>query len=280
MSNSVSDGPGLHQCRILILVMATARQPWARYQQVQQQTWCATVPGDIQVLRYFKTGAIMPLAPHASAIREAMRFGRKGHLQRVGDHQLNWRARRMQPQTHVRADGDLEVSVPDFIHWNGVATIAALQWALQSCQFDFVLRVNSSAYVNPPALAEFITELDPHHEIYAGSIESGSKFWGFDFINGAAVLLSRRVVERVMTHSSQWDHRFTDDASLGLLARELGIRPISMPVLRISTDRELNELDAKRAREQVAIRFKSTEEPRLEEPRMLRVHELLMQADS
>lgn len=261
--------------RILILVMATSREPWAQFQQVQLETWGSTLPTNISVLRYFKTGPTPAWATRTSSWREALRFGRKGRIQRFADHALNRRVRRMHVTATLDARGDLEVPVPDFIHWNGVATIAALHWALDNGEYDYLLRVNSSAYVNTDALMKFIATQDGSANVYAGSIESGRLFWGTDFANGAAVLMSRNLARRVVDHADTWDHRFTDDVSLGVMAAALGAAPIAMPVIRISTSADLERLAADDARGQVAIRLKSTEQPRDEEPRMRRIQQLL-----
>ncbi|MDP2013503.1 MAG: hypothetical protein Q8L05_04690 [Actinomycetota bacterium] len=261
--------------RVLILVMATSREPWAQFQRVQLETWGTALPANVSVLRYFKTGPTHPWATRTSSWREALRFGRRGRIQRFADHAFNRRARRMRVTATLDARGDLEVPVPDFIHWNGVATIAALKWVLANGEYDFILRVNSSAYVNTPALLQFIATQDASADVYAGSIESGQLFWGTDFANGAAVLLSRNLAMRIVDHADTWDHRFTDDVSLGVMAADLGTSPVAMPVMRISTSAELENLTADTARSQVAIRLKSTELPRDEEARMRRIQQLL-----
>jgi hypothetical protein len=108
-----------------------------------------------------------------------------------------------------RVEQDLPISM--FI--SSYRTISSFEWALANLTFDYLLRITSTCLVNEGPLLEFINGL-PRKRVYAG------KQMNEDFISGAALVLSRDVVEKVVSKQGEMRHEFYEDVALGKLIRE------------------------------------------------------------
>lgn len=73
-------------------------------------------------------------------------------------------------ETEIKQKGDVvRVEVPQNIHMNGVKYYSALMWALNNCNFKYILITKAQHFVNIPALYEFLHSADLPKTLYAGN---------------------------------------------------------------------------------------------------------------
>lgn len=105
----------------------------------------------------------------------------------------------------------------------GYKNIAAFEWALKNKQFDYIIRVNASTYVNKRLVHEFIQDL-PDENLYMGV---GAPYMyqeqEFFFAWGPCYVLSRDVVEDIVKNKNMWNHGMMDDVALGWLMNDLDV---------------------------------------------------------
>jgi len=103
----------------------------------------------------------------------------------------------------------------------GHKTIAALEWAINNKEFDYIARVHSSTYVDKKQLTKYCDQL-PTENLFAGIATKSQN--GFNFLwGGGHYILSRDVVNKMVENKDKWQHFYMEDESLSLLASELGI---------------------------------------------------------
>lgn len=105
----------------------------------------------------------------------------------------------------------------------GYKNIEMFDWALKNKEFDYVLRVNASQYVDKKQAIEFAQTL-PDTNLFSGpevKDESRGKeswLWG-----GMGFWISRDVLQKFVDNKQQYDHSVMEDKSLSYLANRLGI---------------------------------------------------------
>lgn len=111
----------------------------------------------------------------------------------------------------------------------GHKTIKAMEWLLINSDFEFLFRTNTSSYFSEDRLSKFISEnFDKPKKVYAGLIgttndKDGNKIL---FASGSGFILSRDVVEAIVSNKSLWEHQYWDDVSLAIVMNKLNI-PVS-----------------------------------------------------
>lgn len=103
----------------------------------------------------------------------------------------------------------------------GEKTLRAFEWALNNKDFDYIVRVHSSCYVNKKTLLNYISKLDKE-SVFCG-IEAGSKN-GFQYLwGGGHYIISKDVIKKFVDNRDLWDHNYMEDESMSLLATKLGV---------------------------------------------------------
>lgn len=114
----------------------------------------------------------------------------------------------------VRREGTRVVlPVPIQIHIAGLRTIETFRFVLAEYDFDYLVRLGSTALVIPDSLEAFIDSL-PNNRVFGGvPMEFGSR----RFLSGASLLLSRDVVEKIVDHEMNFPLGVYEDVGLSLL---------------------------------------------------------------
>lgn len=127
----------------------------------------------------------------------------------------------------------------------GPRTLRAFEWALDSEEFDYLLRITSTCLINEPALMRFVEAL-PENRVYAG--QELSSFGSNLFMSGAAFMLSRDVVKEIVAHQHKWRFDTYEDVALGRLINEFNIADfiqmdrLDLPSIRAAELVALHEL--------------------------------------
>ena len=95
-------------------------------------------------------------------------------------------------------------------------TIDGFQWLLENEDFDYVLRTICGSYVDLHLLKQFVEALRPGEEVYAGSSLSCGHT-GIKFASGSAYLVSRGLIEDIVSNRLSVNHARTPYASATII---------------------------------------------------------------
>lgn len=130
----------------------------------------------------------------------------------------------------------------------GLKTIMAFKHVLENYDFDYLFRTNTSSYLDTGGLLDFL-EGKPKASVYGGVV--GKVFGNSEFASGAGILLSRDVVEKIVSKSKDWKHGLVDDIAIAdLVAGFENPRVPLMPLPRL----DLPTLELARATDPETIR--------------------------
>lgn len=206
---------------VVVLIQSSDSEPWSSMREAQIGTWVAEAPAEVEVLFYRSSRSMNQVLRVQESVREALRFGRTGAAQRLLDRSLRKRLNSSAPLLHD--DGSfLVVDTYRSKAHLGAALLAALEYVKQRFSPSLVFRTNASSYVNVSRLVKLHSRVGSSID-YGGFVESGAQFWGWNFVNGAGVLLSNRAVTSVTGFGHDFDHRYLEDVALGKLFHEVGI---------------------------------------------------------
>ncbi len=96
----------------------------------------------------------------------------------------------------------------------GIKTLKAFEYFLKE-DFDYLFRVNSSSYVDQEKVLKWLED-KPKAEFYAGV----SMNYGIEFMHGSGYILSKDLVQLIVTQKTSMDTSIADDVSIGKLLSE------------------------------------------------------------
>lgn len=153
----------------------------------------------------------------------------------------------------VRLVGDkLHTYVPETYHSINTKTVAGLRYILATQDFDYILRTNSSTYVNLEMLEEFAQRL-PASSYYGGLI---GKSDGVSFASGTCALMSRDVASAIAS-DPDWEYELMDDVAIGRSVFRSGIKVRPINRIDILKQDDLKRLTAKGLSSTFVVRCKS-----------------------
>lgn len=98
-----------------------------------------------------------------------------------------------------------------------VKTISAINFAIKNFDFDFIIRGNSSLYVDTNNLQQFL-EARANTLDYAGPVVGSKKF-----VSGWCIILSRRAAQILVENFEKEDTLLFDDEAIGVILRRNGV---------------------------------------------------------
>ena len=135
---------------------------------------------------------------------------------------------------------DVVLPVDDGLAHTGEKTLAFLEFALGSSDFEVLFRTNCSSYVDLANLREFAAAGVGTTGFYAGFTGTHE---GIEFASGSGYFLSRDLVEAVLRSRAEWNHDVLDDVALAAVLRGLGVAPVPVPRRTYSSVREVRPED-------------------------------------
>jgi hypothetical protein len=115
--------------------------------------------------------------------------------------------------------------------------IAMYKYALKNYEFDYLFRTTSSSYVRTVKLSKF-TETLPRKKYYGGAIA----YEGATFAAGNNVLMSRDLVEKIVSKKVIINPTIIEDVSLGNYMESIGIELSPLPQINIDSIKKLNSI--------------------------------------
>lgn len=139
----------------------------------------------------------------------------------------------------------------------GLKTLLAFKHVLENYDFEYLFRTNTSSYLDTAGLLDFL-EGKPKTSVYGGVV--GKVFGISEFASGAGILLSRDVVERIVSRSKEWKHGLVDDIAVADLVAGFEnprVPLMSLPRLDLPTLNSARATDPEMIRTNFHFRCKS-----------------------
>jgi hypothetical protein len=254
--------------KVLILVLALDKEPFRSIEtKGQRATWASSPNGDMEALwLHGKTGGLfrfivrvvektLSIAKNKSAL--------SSFRQLIGS--------RVTLLPVLKVKDRLMTSVPEtYIHTNA-KTIAGLRYVLENCEFDYLLRTNSSTYINKSLLSDYVNNLS-QSTYYGGFLgKSGEDY----FVSGTCILLSRDAIE-LICNDPAWEYDCIDDVAISRSMKRFGIKPQSFSRLDIETSEQLKAIDTQALQSAFVIRCKGLSDRDHDIAAMHRIHESIL----
>lgn len=185
------------------------------YEQGAEATWVKRINQEDFYLRY------MGKLPKLKVLNELLNRGLNSKFQKT-----TWKYHLIsgsQLRTECKKISDSVVQVNCNELWSNITkkTINALDFALQNFEFDFIVRGNSSLYIDPNSLEKFL-ETNKNLD-YAGPVAGGKKF-----VAGWCIILSRKAAQIVVDDFRKSDSLFFDDEAIGFILARNHIAPLPL----------------------------------------------------
>lgn len=148
---------------------------------------------------------------------------------------LNGRQKPASTKTHL-SNEIIHVSLPEL--WSNITakTLYAMHFVADKFEFDFLIRANSTCYVNLASLSNELAKID-REVVYAGPVIRGKPF-----VSGWGIILSRKALGILLESYSSLDFALFDDESIGNIMARNEIFPVSLPFLEIKSENQINQL--------------------------------------
>lgn len=137
--------------------------------------------------------------------------------------------KKIHPKKYIQSENDIFIDADDTSLGMGIKTIYALEWALENVDFQYLLRTNTSSYVQYKNMDRFIDENFTNSKyVYSGLKHETTDLNKnkIEFASGSGFLLNKKTVELILNNQDSWDHRYWDDVSLALLLKNHNIYPM------------------------------------------------------
>jgi hypothetical protein len=162
----------------------------------------------------------------------------------------------------------LHVHFPDTyqnVRWKD---LAVLEYFIKERDEDFILFTTTSSYIQFDHLLNAVSSINT--EFFYGGVVP---YQGANFAAGNNRLISRRAVERLMSHKSYFDPGYIEDVAMGKAFERLKIKLVPLPSLNINDVQAANTLSKENFLKNYHFRMKTGSlENRLDVPIMLALH--------
>jgi hypothetical protein len=245
--------------KILVLVGSAGIDPWLKIEEEgQKKTWGQHSPPDIEV-QWVRKSAITQRSPAehmvvASTSRNLARLHsqhdgtRRREERRLSERKPSRKFKSLVSKVLSELEGvelkredaqTLTLEVSNTYSFQPLVTLIMLERALEEFNFDFLVRTTSTSYLRLDALTDYIDELPPTNT-YAG--HQFQSFGGISFMSGAFNILSRDVVEKVVTNQDDLRSDTADDLALGMLIQRHSLAEFHhRPLLTIQSSLEFQQ---------------------------------------
>lgn len=219
--------------KILVLILSARSAPWGLIEQFGQIGTFAKVDTENVQFVWYRGDEALPrdLALEVSGklldswykfIVLLNRWGLKGPRSFPGSKMLSSFLRRrslsrLEDFGANHYQRKLLLPLPEFNSFIGLKTLLAFDHVLDAFDFDYLVRTNSSSYLDIQQLEKYLGDA-PKQKYFSGF---KGDFFGEEFSSGASYILSRDVVDQV-THnfSTYWQHYVVDDVAISRVIAE------------------------------------------------------------
>jgi hypothetical protein len=186
--------------------------PWAQYYtEGVEKTWATNIKKQDFYFRY--VGKI----PKIESINRLLNKFLNSRYKSIG-----WKFNLVKhPPLVVQAQfidtSKVQVDVRELWSNITVKTISAIDFAIKNFEFDFIIRGNSSLYLDTKNLEQFLVA-SANTLDYAGPVIGSKKF-----VSGWCIILSRRAAQILVENFQKEDSLLFDDEAIGAILRRNGV---------------------------------------------------------
>ena len=232
--------------KVLVLVLSIDRDPWLTVEREGiRATWAERSPLDSLAPVLYYRGSSNLRAKGFGAATAALSRAARGRERSVSRRLRLAAIRVVGSRTAAlpcRRDGDIiRTATPETYGMLSAKLLAALRHVVATEQFDYVLRTNSSTYIDRAGLVDHV-QAAPALRHYAGYHGTGD--FGI-FASGAGFIMSRDLVEAAIWRHADWDLGLVDDVAVGQLLAQMGVTPVHLqrPQIRTAEEARAAHLD-------------------------------------
>jgi hypothetical protein len=212
--------------RIIVLILAFDHEPYAAMEREQRRTWAA--PERLTAGRAVYSYYGVPGGPVHWVLRAVGRGLRNAGLDDARARILGLGGSVWAKRPVTQHGNRIQTGVPESYLNTNAKTWAAVRYILATYPFDYLLRINTSSYVNFSLLEE-LTDRLPATGYYGGFIGHDK---GVPFASGAGMIMSRDVAELAFANPS-WEFHLVDDVALGRMAARCGVGVQHLPRVEV-----------------------------------------------
>ena len=257
---------------LLVAVSQGNTEPWLTiWKEGQEKTWIKSNVKNVDVI-HFKS------KPTPSIIQVIDRFHEKNrYKKRIG----LWQGRidkiitkaishRIPKYSFSYENSLLTVNSWSTYQLQGRRFIALYDWFIRQTDYEFLFTTNTSSYINKKNLSNLIQEFDNRDLIYAGYLLPEDQKQ--QFVSGAGTLLSRKCIELIIENWDKFKFDTLEDVSHGDLMRDLGVSPIPLSRVELTSPSAVAELPSSALTKEFHFRCKSPAIPREDIQIMAQLH--------
>ena len=115
-----------------------------------------------------------------------------------------------------------------------------MKWVKNNYDFKYLVRSNSSTYVNIKEVEKLLVNYNTTDPLYAGRPTNFNN--QFNYVHGSCIILNKASVSKILENEQNWDHRLIDDSALGKLFDEIDINLKHKEVFHVNSKILLGDL--------------------------------------
>ena len=233
--------------KMLVLCLDNSFGPWHEmYQEGTLKTWCEPSNPQIICRRFMGQDPRWPILNRiANRLLISRSLNKYWHLLQS--------KKELEKVQVLEVNGVIRVDLPEL--WSNITlkTLTAMKFALDNYEFDFLLRANSTCYLNLASLKQYLSK-NPESTLYAGPIARGK-----EFVSGWGILLSRESVGILVKSYTRADQQYFDDEAVGKVLKRMNITPWELPFIEIFSNQDLEQMSNEEMRKTPFFRMKFTQ---------------------
>ena len=246
--------------RVLIVVLSLDRAPWRDLEEAQRATWASCPHPGVDVIYVRGVTRGLPRALFLAGRKLAERMGARKRYDLI--------AGRISVRKPVRIRNEVvHTRTPEYWIGTSAKMHAGLKSIVDAYQFDYLVRTNSSTYLDVPRLIDHLRH-SPKEKFYSGADQ------GVAHAQGTCIILSRDAARSVAEDRS-WDYDKVDDVAIGLAACRAGIRYVPVEQVTVGKDQVVPEPSKSGSLSPFVYRSKTRSDRTQDIEAMRRLHQML-----
>jgi len=192
--------------RLGFLMLDNSFGQWSQYYTLGcESTWRTKVKKDDFYFRY------MGRQPKIVYVNQVLNKVLNSRFKKLGWQYHKMRQQNTTAEGKFLNDSLVQINLEEL--WSNITTktISAIEFALKNFEFDYIIRGNSSLYLDTILLEHFLetnlTKVD-----YAGPVAGSKKF-----VSGWCIILSRKAAQIIVGDFQKKDALFFDDEAIGII---------------------------------------------------------------
>ena len=233
-------------------------EPWKSiYEKGQLPTWIKSSPSNIEIVNIY--GATPNKMVRAlDRTHEKLRLSKllQGPIHALDRYLNKYLRKKTNPTWSKKSDEyvtSLNVKVPSMLLTLPIVEIVLFKYFLSRTKADFLYMSNSSSYINLIELEKLIQTF-PITKVYGGTKDISGDI---QFMSGANRILSRDLVEKLVSSFSLWDFSYVEDVSMGKLLLDENKNFVFIPRQIFQSKEQIDSADIVEMKKNVQFRLRS-----------------------